>query len=56
MNPSEFRVVYAGTPEFAVPALAAIIDAGYQVPAVYTQPDRRAGRGRKVQMLSLIHI
>ena len=50
MNPSEFRVVYAGTPEFAVPALAAIIDAGYQVPAVYTQPDRRAGRGRKVQM------
>jgi len=49
MNPSEFRVVYAGTPDFAVPALAALIDAGYQVPAVYTQPDRRSGRGRKVQ-------
>ena len=50
MNRSDFRVVYAGTPDFAVPALAAIIEAGYQVPAVYTQPDRRAGRGRKVQM------
>ena len=50
MNISDFRVVYAGTPDFAVPALAALMNAGYQVPAVYTQPDRRAGRGRKVQM------
>jgi len=50
MNPSDFRVVYAGTPDFAVPALNALIDAGYNVPAVYTQPDRRAGRGRKVQL------
>ena len=39
-------VVYAGTPEFAVPALEAIVAAGCQVPAVYTQPDRPAGRGR----------
>jgi methionyl-tRNA formyltransferase len=39
-------VVYAGTPEFAVPALEAIVAAGHRVGAVYTQPDRPAGRGR----------
>ena len=39
-------VVYAGTPEFAVPALEAIVDAGHVVRAVYSQPDRPAGRGR----------
>jgi methionyl-tRNA formyltransferase len=42
------RVVYAGTPEFAVPALDAVAAAGHRVVAVYTQPDRRSGRGRKV--------
>ncbi len=42
------RIVYAGTPEFAVPALQALIDAGQQPVAVYTQPDRPAGRGRKL--------
>ena len=41
-------VVYAGTPEFAVPALEAIVAAGYVVRAVYTQPDRPAGRGRSL--------
>lgn len=50
MKPEDFRIVYAGTPDFAVPALAALIDAGYNVVAVYTQPDRRAGRGRKLSM------
>ncbi len=40
------RIVYAGTPEFAVPALEAIVAAGHRVAAVYTQPDRPAGRGR----------
>lgn len=50
MKPKDFRIVYAGTPDFAVPALAALIDAGYNLVAVYTQPDRRAGRGRKLQM------
>jgi methionyl-tRNA formyltransferase len=39
-------IVYAGTPEFAVPALGAIVAAGHRVAAVYTQPDRPAGRGR----------
>jgi methionyl-tRNA formyltransferase len=42
------RIVYAGTPEFAVPALQALIDAGHPPVAVYTQPDRPAGRGRKL--------
>jgi methionyl-tRNA formyltransferase len=42
------RIVYAGTPEFAVPALEALIDAGHEPVAVYTQPDRPAGRGRKL--------
>ena len=39
------RVVFMGTPEFAVPTLAAIAAAGHQVAAVYTQPPRPAGRG-----------
>ena len=44
------RVIYAGTPDFAVPALAALIESEHEVVAVYTQPDRPAGRGRKVQL------
>ncbi|HET6631715.1 MAG TPA: methionyl-tRNA formyltransferase [Rhodanobacteraceae bacterium] len=40
------RLVFAGTPEFAVPCLAACRDSGAEVVAVYTQPDRPAGRGR----------
>jgi methionyl-tRNA formyltransferase len=46
-NPT-LRVVFAGTPEFAVPCLQACRDAGVDVVAVYTQPDRPAGRGRKL--------
>lgn len=42
------RIVFAGTPEFAVPALVALHEAGHQVVAVYTQPDRPAGRGREL--------
>lgn len=42
------RIVFAGTPEFAVPSLTALIQGGYQVIAVYTQPDRPSGRGRKL--------
>ncbi|MGM0671648.1 methionyl-tRNA formyltransferase [Thioalkalivibrio sp.] len=41
------RIVYAGTPDFAVPALEALIESGHAPVAVYTQPDRPAGRGRK---------
>jgi len=42
------RIVFAGTPEFAVPCLQACRVSGAQVVAVYTQPDRPAGRGRKL--------
>ena len=41
------NIVFAGTPDFAVPALQALIDSGHTVVAVYTQPDRPAGRGRR---------
>jgi methionyl-tRNA formyltransferase len=44
------NLVFAGTPEFAVPALKALLDAGHTLLAVYTQPDRPAGRGRKLGM------
>lgn len=46
---SPLRLVFAGTPEFAVPCLRALVEAGHEVLAVYTQPDRPAGRGRKLQ-------
>lgn len=42
------RIVFAGTPEFSVPCLAACRASGAEVVAVYTQPDRPAGRGRKL--------
>ncbi len=41
------KIIFAGTPEFAVPALAALIKAGHQIVMVLTQPDRPAGRGMK---------
>ncbi|MFO1371122.1 MAG: methionyl-tRNA formyltransferase [Candidatus Competibacteraceae bacterium] len=43
------RLIFAGTPEFAVPTLQALLDEGYSVGAVYTQPDRPAGRGRQLR-------
>lgn len=42
------RIVFMGTPEFAVPSLKALCEAGYDVAAVFTQPDRPKGRGNKV--------
>jgi methionyl-tRNA formyltransferase len=45
---SPLRVVFAGTPEFAAPCLAACAQSGVEIAAVYTQPDRPAGRGRKL--------
>lgn len=41
------RIVFAGTPEIAVPTLNALLDSVHDVPLVITQPDRAAGRGRK---------
>lgn len=44
------RIVYMGTPDFAVEPLEAIIKAGYEVTAVVTQPDKQKGRGKEVKM------
>jgi len=45
---NRLRIVYAGTPDFSVPALEALHAAGHEIVAVYTQPDRPAGRGQAV--------
>ena len=45
---SPFTIIFMGTPDFAVPALQALIQNGYYVPLVVTQPDRPKGRGRKI--------
>jgi methionyl-tRNA formyltransferase len=42
------RIVFMGTPEFAVPALGALAAAGHEIVAVYSQPPRRSGRGKAV--------
>lgn len=44
------RIVFMGTPDFSVPALRALVEAGHQVEAVVTQPDKPKGRGKEVQM------
>jgi methionyl-tRNA formyltransferase len=44
---TEVRIAFAGTPDFAVPSLRAIVATGARVPLVLTQPDRPAGRGRR---------
>jgi methionyl-tRNA formyltransferase len=54
------KVVFAGTPEFAAVALRALLDAGFDIPLVLTQPDRPAGRGQKlvaspVKQVALAH-
>jgi len=43
------KIVFCGTPDFSVPALLKLIQNSYDVVAVYTQPDKGSGRGRKVQ-------
>ena len=54
------RIIFAGTPEFAASALAALLNTDNEIVAVYTQPDRKAGRGQKltasaVKQLALEH-
>lgn len=44
------KIVFMGTPDFAVGALEALIEAGHQVVAVVTQPDKPKGRGKEIQM------
>ena len=43
------KLIFAGTPEFAVPTLQRLLDSQHEVVAVYTQPDRPAGRGRQLR-------
>jgi methionyl-tRNA formyltransferase len=45
----QMRIAFMGTPEFAVPALDALVTAGHDIAAVYTQRPRPAGRGKKLQ-------
>lgn len=47
--PSSLRIAFAGTPPFAASILDALLNAGHDIIAVYTQPDRPAGRGRHLQ-------
>jgi methionyl-tRNA formyltransferase len=58
--PAPLRIIFAGTPDFSVSALQALIASEHDVIAVYTQPDRPAGRGREprpspVKQLALEH-
>ena len=46
---SNLRIIFMGSPDFAVPVLASLIDAGHQIVCVYAQPPRPAGRGQKEQ-------
>lgn len=48
MNPKDIRIIFMGTPDFAVESLKALIDNGYQVVGVITAPDKPAGRGRQL--------
>ncbi|HEB58214.1 MAG TPA: methionyl-tRNA formyltransferase [Gammaproteobacteria bacterium] len=43
------KIIFAGTPDFATTILAALLDSPHEIVAVYTQPDRPAGRGRKLR-------
>lgn len=42
------KIIFAGSPEFALPSLQSLLNSPHEVVAVYTQPDRKAGRGRKL--------
>jgi methionyl-tRNA formyltransferase len=48
MLPKEIRIVFMGTPDFAVESLKALVESGYQVVGVITAPDKPAGRGRQL--------
>ena len=49
LNDPNLRIIYAGTPDFAIPALQRLLSHGFRPIAVLTQPDRPAGRGRHLQ-------
>jgi methionyl-tRNA formyltransferase len=49
MSHTPLRIIFAGTPEFAANCLGALLETDHEIVAVYTQPDRPAGRGRKLR-------
>ncbi len=49
MSSEPLRILFAGTPDFSVPPLRALLESEHRVVGVHTQPDRPAGRGRKLQ-------
>jgi methionyl-tRNA formyltransferase len=49
MNKNELKIVYMGTPDFAVEPLRRLVEGGYNVVGVVTMPDKPAGRGHKIQ-------
>ena len=49
MKKEDLRIVYMGTPDFAVEALLCLVEGGYNVVGVITMPDKPAGRGHKLQ-------
>ena len=49
MNKQDLRIIYMGTPDFAVETLRLLVERGYNVVAVVTMPDKPAGRGHKIQ-------
>lgn len=50
MKKEDLKIVFFGTPEFAVKSLDALVEGGYNVAAVVTMPDKPAGRGKKIRM------
>ena len=48
MSGKDLRIVFMGTPEFAVHSLRALVEGGYNIVAVVTTPDKPAGRGQKM--------
>lgn len=43
----KLRIVFMGTPDFSVPSLESLAQAGYDIAAVYSQPDKQRGRGKR---------
>jgi methionyl-tRNA formyltransferase len=53
MNPHDLKIVFLGTPEFAVASLRALVDAGYNIVGVVTAPDKPGGRGMQLQQSAI---
>ena len=53
MKNTQFKIVFMGTPEFAVNILETLFKKKYKIEAVVTAPDRPAGRGKKIKELKL---